>query len=69
MEVRHGNEPLFGILDGLHKDGNLRYWIEHFEALEDTRYIEVCTGQISTGVKTSIRCPTICLTRAEEYIQ
>ena len=45
-------ETLFAILDGLHKDGDIRYWIEPFEAQADTRDKEACTGQMSAGVKT-----------------
>ena len=52
VKVRPDYEPLFAILDGLHKDGDLRYWIEPFEAQADTRDIEVCTGQMGACVKT-----------------
>jgi hypothetical protein len=69
VKVRPDYEPLFAILNGLHKDGNLRYWIEPFEAQADTKDIEVCTGQISTGVKTFPRMSHNALTKALEYVK
>jgi hypothetical protein len=51
VKVRPDYEPLFAIMDGLHKDGNLRYWMEPLEAQMDIRETEACNGQISTGVK------------------
>ena len=35
VKVRPDYEPLFALLDGLRKDRDLRYWIEHLEAQED----------------------------------
>jgi len=69
VKVRPDYEPLFAILDGLHKDGDLRYWIEPFEAQADTRDIEACTGQMSTGVKTFPQMSHNALTSAQEYIK
>ena len=69
VKVRPDYEPLFAILDGLHKDGDLRYWIEPFEAQADTRDIEACTGQMSTGVKTFPQMSHNTLTAGEEYVQ
>ena len=39
-------------LDGLQKDGDLRYWIEPLETQVDVSGIEAFTGQLSTGVNT-----------------
>ncbi len=69
IKVRPDYEPLFAILDGLHKDGDLRYWIELLEAQADTRDIEGCTGQMSAGVKTFPRMSHNALTKAQEYIK
>jgi len=69
VKVRPDYEPLFAILDGLHKDGDLRYWIEPLEAQADTRDIESCNGQMSTGVKTFPQMSHNALTRVEEYVK
>ena len=69
VKVRHDYEPLFALLDGLHPDGDLRYWIEPLEAQTDTRDIEACTGQMSDGVKTFPQMSHNALTRIEEYVQ
>ncbi len=69
VKVRPDYEPLFAILDGLHKDGDLRYWIEPVEAQEDIKDIEEGTGQISTGVKTFAPVSHNALTRIEEYVK
>ena len=62
-------ETLFVILDGLHKDGDIRYWIEPLEAQADTRDIETCVEQMSTGVKTLPQMSHKSLTSAQEYIK
>ena len=69
VKVRPDYEPLFAILDELHKDGDLRYWIEPVEAQADIRGIEACTGQISTGVKTLPQVSHKALTGVEEYVK
>jgi len=69
IKVRPDYEPLFAILDGLHKDGGVRYWIEPFEAQADTKDIEVCTGQIRTGVKNFPQMSHNALTSSEEHIK
>jgi site-specific DNA recombinase len=69
IKVLPDYEPLFAILDGLHKDRDLKYWIEPFGAQADTRDIEACTGQISTGVKTFPQMSHNALTSAQEYIK
>ncbi len=69
IKVRSDYEPLFAIMDGLHKDGDLRYWIEPFVAQADTRDIEACIGQMSAGVKTLPQVSHNSLTSAQEYIK
>lgn len=69
VKVRPDYEPLFAILEGLHKDGDLRYWIEPFEAQEDIRDIESGIGQMGTGVKTFAPVSHNALTSVEEYVK
>ena len=69
VKVRPDYELLFAILDGLHKDGDLRYRIEPFEAQADTRDFEACAGQMSTGVKTFPQMSHNALTSAQEHIK
>ena len=68
VKVRPDYEPQFSTLDGLHKDGDLRYWIELLEAQTDTMDLEACTGQISAGVKTVPQMSHNALTSGEEQI-
>ena len=76
VKARPDYEPLFSILDGLHLDGERRYWIKRLEAHEDNCDIEADTGQVSAGVEIVQQifdkistCLAITLTRAEEYGQ
>ena len=69
VKARPDYEPLFSILDGLHPDGERRYWAEFIEAQEDNCDIEADTGQVSTGVEILLQMSHNTLTRAKEYIQ
>ena len=62
-------ELLFSILGSLRLDNEKRSVIEHLRTEGDIRDIEADAGQMSTGVEIRCRCPTICLTSAEEYIE
>jgi hypothetical protein len=62
-------EPLFSILDGLHLDGERRYWIERREAGGNICDIEVDTRQMSTGVKIALPMSHNVLTISEEYVK
>jgi hypothetical protein len=69
LKARPDYEPLFSILDGLHPDGERRYWVEFIEAQKDNCDIEADTGQVSTGVEILLQMSHNTLTSAEEYIQ
>ncbi len=68
VKARPDYEPLFSILDGLHLDGERRYWIEHREAEGNICGVEVDTEQMSAGVEILLPMSHNTLTRAEEYI-
>jgi hypothetical protein len=55
------------ILDGLHPDGERRYWVEFIEAQKDNCDIEADTGQVSTSVEILLQMSHNTLTSAEEY--
>ena len=54
---------------GCTRMGDLRYWIEPFEAQAVTRDIDACTGQMSTGVEILLTMSHNGLTKAQEYIK
>jgi hypothetical protein len=51
VKARPDYEPVFSILDGMHRDADREFWIERLEASEDNCDIEEDMGQMSTGVK------------------
>jgi hypothetical protein len=57
MKARPDYEPLFSIQDRLRPGAESRYWIECLEAYVDNCDFEVDSGQTSTGVEISPRCP------------
>ncbi len=53
VKVRPDYELLYTILDGLHKDGDLRCWIHLLEAQENIIDTQAWIGHEGTGVKMS----------------
>jgi hypothetical protein len=51
VKARPDYEPVFSILDGMHRDADRRFWIECLEAQEGNCDVEADTGQVSTGVE------------------
>ena len=70
VKARPDYEPLFAILDRLHPDTEMRYWLEvRLETQEDNSDIAADPGQVSTGVKTLPQVSHNVLTSVEEYVK
>jgi hypothetical protein len=62
-------ELLFSILDGLHLDSEMHYWIERKVMGKNNSDIQVDSGQMSTGVEILLKMSNKTLTSIEEDIQ
>jgi hypothetical protein len=69
VKARPDYEPLFSILDGLHLDGERRYWIERRDAEGNVCDTAIDTGQESAEVEILPPMSHNILTSAEEYIE
>jgi DNA invertase Pin-like site-specific DNA recombinase len=69
VKVRSDYESLFALVEGLHRDGDRRYWIGTRVTQEDTSDIKVKYRHRRTGVKTFPALSHNALTSVEEYVQ
>lgn len=69
VKARQDYEPLFGLLDWLHPDGELRYWIDSLETQGHNCGVGTNTGRMGTSVETLPQMAHNALTSVEEYLQ